>query len=211
MKPNPFKAEKSRKNTAEESLSEVFGDQKVGEMMSRMTDVSKKEEGLEIADLSADLEKRLEKMRQDYIDWISKYAKDDGSITPWIDEHFEFKPEGVYATGDLILEHLKLTDLPPHLIEVKGDMSISFNHFTSLKGMPQKVGGYLDIGSNPLDTLDFLPKDIGGQLFAQSIPATTFPQGISVGKYIYINEDQTNLIESAKAAGHTVKIHEPKP
>ena len=206
---NPFKKRKPHDVPVEDALSSVFDDPAVGEMMRRMTDAPKQSSKLDMTRLSADIERKMEELKNAYIDFATRYGLGGGQPKKWVNNTFEFRPDGVRVEGNLVLDYCEMNELPPQLVSVGGYMTIAGNNLSSLKGMPRTVGGYLDIGSNPLETLEGLPSKIGGQFFPQKIPAKKMPTGIDISNYIYINQDQTELIDSARAGGYTVKIHTP--
>lgn len=86
--------------------------------------------------------------------------------------------------GDVILDNLRLFELPFKFGVVTGQFSCSYCHLTTLKGFPKEVGDNLYINSNSLTSLEFFPEIVEGHIELESNPITSLkglPKNADVG------------------------------
>jgi len=102
----------------------------------------------------------------------------------WVDEMFEFEPDGTaICAGALKLMGKGLTYLP--------------------KGI-KEVYGFLSLTDNPIDSLENLPTSVG-ELGLRDIPAKEIPSGINIVGSIYLHANQKELTEDALTKGYNVE------
>ncbi len=172
---------------------------------------------------AAEAEKtREEKQRDEYIAWAVSFGENEG----WVDQSFEFLPDGdAVLLGDLHIFSRGIGHLPKGMSEGEGkkfnarnnklttaegvpeglkDLVLAKNKLTSCEGIPNNYYEWLDLSNNPITDLSQLPKSVL-ILDLRRIQATSIPAGLNLDE-IRINENQRELIRDAKAKGYEVDI-----
>jgi len=211
----PFTGDKQRNPADQELVAEVLGTTEAAEMEELLgQDKPSETESTPLAtevDLSENEQRTVgeaekteaEKCRQEYYVWAGKIGKDDD----WVDNTFTFNTDGtVIAESSVDLRNLKIDTLPPRLVEVAGDFYLNHNQITSLENMPNTVSGDLYLNNNQIISLESLPGTIDGDLSLWKNPATSIPEELNITGKIYLNADQTELIEDCEAKEYAVIV-----
>ena len=79
-------------------------------------------------------------------------------------EDLQYLPEKI--TGDLGLNHNKITSLKGLPKEIGGGLHLAYNQISDLQGLTQKIGNHLDLGDNQITSKDLqhIPQKINGIL-----------------------------------------------
>ena len=170
-------------------------------------------------------ESKEQKARQRVLSWAKEF---DLGGYKWIEENFEFHPDGTFdSTRNLDLSRKNISYLPQgweeargdlHLFsnslvstkglpkKIRGDLNLSNNHLTVLEDMPDEIQGFLALSDNFLTSTKGLPKKIGKILFLSNNSATDIPDGLEIGGLVYLSSNQTELKQNAKRKGYSVVI-----
>jgi len=103
--------------------------------------------------------------KDQYIEWAESFGKDEA----WVNETFEFQPDGTtIVNANLVLEGKGIKQLPIGLMEVKGILYISENPSFKLNGYPKRVDGYFGCSHNNLSSLQGMPEEFDGDIYLES-------------------------------------------
>jgi len=229
----PLSEPKSRDPRDEQLVGQVLGPEAEAEMAELVGDntaTQQEPEKNRQLDLSADeiaataeAEKPVEERRhEEYIAWAADFDEDEG----WIDQNFDFFPDGTIALlGDLHIFSKSVEYLPKGMKVGKGkkfnarnnclttaegipeglkELVLTRNKLTTCKGIPNTCYELLDLSNNPITDLSGLPDEVR-TLDLRNIQAASMPTGLSISRLI-VNKKQEDLIKDAELKGYNVAI-----
>jgi len=226
----PFADQTKRDPRDEQLVGEILGE-KVAEEMQELVDGSEQpsekapelrlSENEQVAAEENEQEVTPKQRRQEYIEWVEEHLNKD---VDWVDKTFIFETDGrVRVEGDLRLNNIGISELPPGLYSVDGMLNLANNRMTTIKipdsvtmlylfnnritqirDIPDSIA-ILELENNPIESLNFLVGKTLKELNIGCIKAKTIPRGIHVEK-VSINSLQTELIADARAKGYHITI-----
>ena len=169
---------KLRELESQKNRSSEFG------IRHSMSDVSLKE-GMSAQERGS-LKESQEASRKELIEWAAKWDLGDED---WVDEKFDFQPNGTaICNGDLVLSKITEPDFPKHIVEVKGDLNLFRLTSAEHLKLPTTIGGDLDLSSLTSAEHLKLPATIGGDLYLNNLTSAehlTLPT--TIGGSLYLN------------------------
>ncbi len=211
---NPFKKGRPKKVSAEDALSSVFDDPKVGEMMRRMTTTDNKLTTSQPFGISEAISEEISKYEKEgnkqelkelYLRFVTKFGF--GKLDPkrWLEDRIHIDSSGVTLNAGLIFREGDDPKFPPKFNALGGSLDLSRTLISKLDALPRHIEYHLYlVNCQNITSLEDLPVEIGGNLYLSDLSVSSIPAGLSIGGKVYTSEDNTALRQSIQVVGYTL-------